>query len=201
MEHITLAILIIFLVVQIFDFLIKVFIAKPPSSSYENKPLEYYMDIVNSFIRKEAAIEILKWLMEGKIEKSTNTMDTTFVSQLTNSEEIKKRTSIITNIIATKVSPDIHVVFNRVYRKNINPIDNKSSIDISLREYIARYIFFMFRRLTYDITIMINSAEFSSKKIETVINAYIVSLEETIYSNDKIYLVKNKTIIDNTLSS
>jgi hypothetical protein len=118
-----------------------------------------------------------------------STMDSTFASQLTNSEEIKKRTSVITNLVATKISPDIHSVFNRIYKKNLHKIDKKSSLDVRLREYIARYVFFMFRRLTYDITTLINSNEYNSKKIETILNIYIVALEKTIYDDNKIFLV------------
>jgi hypothetical protein len=195
MEYIALIILIIFLVTQIFDFLLKIFASSPGGSSpFDNKPLEYYEEIVNNFIRKEASIEILQWITERRNEKYTSTMDSTFVSQITNGEEVKKRVSIITNLVAMRMSPEIHAVFNRVHKKNLHKIDKKSSLDIALREYIARYVFFMFRRLTCDIMTLINSVEYESKKIDTILNLYIVGLEKTVYDDNKIVLIKPENL-------
>jgi hypothetical protein len=63
MEYVLLVILLIFLVTQILDFLLKIFMPKSDIPVYE--------EIVNSFIRKEASIEILKWITERRNEKNT----------------------------------------------------------------------------------------------------------------------------------
>jgi hypothetical protein len=191
MEYISLVILIIFILTKIFELIIRLFSGHVQKTSvYDNYHAHQYIDIINGFIRREVSIEILKWLMEGRVLKDTNTLDTTFINQITNSDEIKKRTSALTNVISTKISPEIHVIFNYVYKKALQyTSDNKSSLDITLQEYIARYVLFMFRRLTYDITTMINAPEYKTKKIEAILNAYIVKLEETIYKENDIYLV------------
>jgi hypothetical protein len=147
------------------------------------------MEIVNNFIRREVNIEILKWLLAGRIEKNASTFDTTFIMQITNSEEIKKKTSVITSIVVAKVSPDIHKAFNRVYKRNPVKAGKSLLVDISLQEYIARYVFFMFRKLVYDITTMINSIEYKDKTIESIINMCIMTLEETIYKENNITVI------------
>jgi hypothetical protein len=43
--------------------------------------------------------------------------------------------------------------------------------------------------MTYDITAMIKSPEYSDKKIEIILNNYILGLEETIYKDNDIFLV------------
>jgi hypothetical protein len=144
--------------------------------------------VVNDFIRKEVSIEILKWLFEGRLEKNPSTFDSTFVMQITNGEEIKRRTSIITNIVSSKISPEIHAMFNRVYRKNLARVDKTTFVDISLQEYIARYIFFMLRKLVYDITVMVNGPDYNDKRIDDILNMYIMNLEESIYKDSNIFV-------------
>jgi hypothetical protein len=187
--------LIIFLLDKIVQYLFQ--ILKPPQ---DNKILEIaptdYMTTINNFIRREASIEILKWITEGKLIKNANTQNTSFVSQITNSEELKKRTAVITTIIAEKISPNLHGIFNRIYKKEIETIDAHTGIDISLREYIARYIFFLFRRLSYDITVLINSSQYKDEQLDSIINRYVVGLEETIYKENGIYLVNNESFSD-----
>jgi hypothetical protein len=158
--------------------------------------LEKNINLVNAFIKKEASFEINKWVLEERFQKLASTGNPTFINQLTNSEEIKKKVAVITNIIAEKMSRELHAIFNVFYKKELKSLDNKIRIDIALREYIARHVFFMFRRISYDITIMINSDQYKSIKLEKILNIYIRSLEETIYYENNIYLIGNEQNIE-----
>jgi hypothetical protein len=155
-------------------------------------PLPFTIDTLNEFIRKETSFEILKWMMESRFQRNANTGDPIFVKQITNSDETKKRVAIITNIIVEKISPDFQKIYNIYYKKEAQKIDRKTIVNISLREYIARYVFFIFRKLTYDITIMINSDEYKSTKLDEILNQYILSLERTIYQDNHIYLISSE---------
>jgi hypothetical protein len=160
---------------------------------YDERNVDY-MKVVDEFIRKETSVEILKWVTLNRTIRDPGTYNLTIVSQLTNSDEIKKKVSVITSIIASKISPDLHIAFNRVYKKEIESADKKTFIDSTLHEYIARYVYFMIRRLSYDLTVLINDASNEDKKMDQIVNLYIVSLEETIYSENGIYLIgKNLT--------
>jgi hypothetical protein len=187
--------IIIFLVDKITQYVLTIFKPEKDNKILEISPNDY-MTVINNFIRREASIEILKWVTEGKLIKNTNTRNTSFISQLTSSEEIKKRTASITTIIAEKMSPNLHGIFNRIYKKELEIIDNKVGIDVSIREYIARYIFFLFRRLSYDITVIINSSQYKDEQLDSIINRYIVGLEETIYKENGIYLINNESLSD-----
>jgi hypothetical protein len=164
-----------------------------------------YMDYVNDFIRREAKIELSKWILNSQSIKSVATNDTTLFQQLTNGEVVKGKVSAITNIIAEKISPDLHMAFNRVYKREMKDVGNKESIDITLREYIGRYVYFLTRRVAYDLTVLINSDRFGEKRLIDILDPYITSLEESIYKDNDIYLInynednniKDKSIIDN----
>jgi hypothetical protein len=144
---------------------------------------------VNAFIRNETRFEILKWMTTDRFQINASTGNPSIINQMTNSEEIKKKISVITNIIAEKISPELHKAFNKYYRKDLEIIDRKTNIDISLREYIGRYIFHMLRRLTYDITNLIESESLKAVKLNEILNEYIKTLEETIYFENNIYLI------------
>jgi hypothetical protein len=186
---------IVFLLDKIIQYVSNIFRVKENAKVLEINPNDY-MTVINNFIRREASIEILKWITEGKLIKNTSTKNTSFASQLTSSEEIKKRTASITAIIAEKISPDLHGIFNRIYKKDLERVDNNIHIDLSIREYIARYIFFLFRKLSYDITVLINSSQYKDEQLDSIINRYIVGLEETIYKENNIYLVNNESFSD-----
>jgi hypothetical protein len=185
--------LIVFLLDKIIQYIFNFFGSNKPKKESE-VPINNCMMVVNEFIRKEAAIEILKWITEGKILKNTNTQNTALVSQLRDGEEIKKRVSSITSIITSKISPDMHRAFNKVYKAELEKVDDNNFVDIGLHTYIARYIFFLFRKLSYDITVLINSPEYSTEQLDVIINGYIVSLEETIYKENTIYLINDATL-------
>lgn len=164
------------------------------SKSIDPRLLNNQFDInsVNDFIRKETDFEISKWVTANKYQRNANTGDPSFITQMTNSEEIKKRTTAITSMIADKMSPALHAAFNKYYKKNLQKVDNSVSIDVALYEYIARYVFFVFRRLTYDITKTIDSEEYKEVKLSEILNIYIASLEETIYAENNIYLISEE---------
>jgi hypothetical protein len=164
-----------------------------------------YMDYVNDFIRREAKIELSKWILNSQNIRSAATNDTTLFQQLTNGEIIKGKVSTITNVIAEKMSPDLQTAFNRVYKRELQEVDNKTSIDITLREYVGRYVYFLTRRIVYDLTVLINSEEFGEKTLTDILGPYIKSLEESIYEDNEIYLInydrnnsnKDRSITDN----
>jgi hypothetical protein len=164
------------------------------SKSIDPRLLNNQFDInsVNDFIRKETNFEVSKWITANKYQRNANTGDPSFITQMTNSEEIKKRTTAITSMIADKMSPALHSAFNKYYKKNPQKVDNRVSIDVALYEYIARYVFFVFRRLTYDITKTIDSEEYKEVKLSEILNIYIASLEETIYAENNIYLISEE---------
>jgi hypothetical protein len=194
--EISVILLIIILFIILSDKLLEIFnIFKIQSNKkcvYDERNIDY-IKVVDDFIRKETSVEILKWVTLNRTIRDPGTYNLTIVSQLTNSEEIKQRVSVITSIIASKISPDLHIAFNRVYKKENDSIDKKSFIDSALHEYIARYVYFMIRRLSYDLTVLINDASNEDKKMDQIVNLYIVSLEETIYFENGIYLIGKNT--------
>jgi hypothetical protein len=166
------------------------FIAAPrdANASYDRNPSEY-LGYINSFIRHEAKIEISKWINDNYSEKSAVTYDTVFFQHVTNSETVKQKVAGITNIIAEKISPELHAVFNKVYKKSLQKVDKNTFIDINLREYIARYVYFMIRKLAYDLTVMINNESNKTKTLSDILNLYIVGIENSIYYDDDIHLI------------
>jgi hypothetical protein len=160
---------------------------------YDNNPMEY-MNIVNNFIRRESLFEIHKWILEERFQKSGVTGELTIVQDIRNNEVVKKKVAIITTVIAYKMSLDICKSFNKVYQKDMIKINKKESVNNTLHEYIARYVYFIIRRMTHDITAMVNSFEHKDKKLEDVINLYILGLEETIYQENNIFLINNESL-------
>jgi hypothetical protein len=176
--------LIFFILLKIYELFFSV---KNNNPHFNNS--QFNIESVNAFIRKEASFEILKWMTTNRFQRNADTGDPSFITQMTNSEEVKKKTSVITNIISEKMSPELHAVFNKYFAKDLSAINNSVAVDISLSEYIARYVFFIFRRLVYDITKTIDSEEYKEIRLNEILNVYIVSLEETIYSENNIYLI------------
>jgi hypothetical protein len=148
------------------------------------------MFIFNDFLRREVSFELMKWIMEGRIQKSVVTQDSTFIAQMNDPTELKKRVNIITVIVAEKASNDLQTLFNRFYRPEITTIKgDPRPVDSAMREYIARFVFYMIRRLSYDISLMLSSDEYGDQTLDKIINAYIVSLEETIYRDNGVFLI------------
>jgi hypothetical protein len=186
MNILIIILLVIFLALKVFELFFK---TESPHVVLNEK-----ISLVNEYIRKEVSFEILRWILGERFQRSPVTGDPVFVKQMTDAEEIKKKTAVITNIIAEKMSSKLRAVFNTFYKKELESIGKRKFIDIALREYIGRYVFFMFRRLSYDITIMINSDSNTSKKLDDILNIYIVSLEKTVYLDNDIYLIGREQI-------
>jgi hypothetical protein len=147
------------------------------------------MTIINAFIRRECNYELHKWLIDERFQKSGDTGELTFVQEVTNNEQVKHKVAAMTAIIAEKMSQDLTTIFSKVYKRDIVSIVKEEGVNVTLREYIARYVLFMTRHMVSDIVFMINSDEYTGKKLEDIINLYILGLEGTIYSENNIFLI------------
>jgi hypothetical protein len=172
----------------------KIFLSPMPKGSiFDSNPAQY-MKVVNEFIRLEASIEIEKWITESRYTKNTLTNDSAFISQITSAEEVKKKTTTIALIISEKMSSDLKTAFNRVYKKSLVYIKKSAPVDTVLQEYIGRYVLFLFRRLSHDVTILINDPGNKTKRIDDILNLYLLQLEEAIYKDNGFFLVPDANL-------
>jgi hypothetical protein len=184
---------IIFLVSKIAEVCKAFFTPMPKGTVFDTNPAQY-MVLVNEFIRREASIEIEKWITESRYTKNTMTNDSAFISQITSAEEVKKKTTTIAIIVSEKMSSDLKTAFNRVYKKTPVYIKKNAPVDTVLQEYIGRYVLFLFRRLSHDVTILINDPANKTKRIDDILNIYLLQLEEAIYKDNGFYLVPDANL-------
>ena len=143
-----------------------------------------YMGAVNEFIRNEAIFEILKWINKDINQKSTNGT-LSFAETIKDAAAITNQVSAMTSIIYIKMGSNIKNAFYRVYETDIS----EDGEDVQLIKYISRYLMFMLRRLTIDLTLELDRQR--DKDFSSILKEYILSLENEIYNNNSIYVISS----------
>lgn len=174
---------IIFIILYLFfKSLINIFISITSASPSSNKiDSSEGIKIVNDFIEKEAYMELFKWIISSSniiyIDKITKNFRAGFLDQMTNSQILNEKLSIISCIIYEKMSKSIKNIFHIYYSEIITRKGkNKDVIDEILMEYIQRYVFFIIRRTTIELTELFNTEitnDDSSVDIKTRVNTMI----------------------------
>ena len=158
-------------------------IKRKPVVKYDVPEIDVDLTDLNKFIKRETLFQVIMWFTSKSNVKnmSSSSFDhaSVIVSDLKNTEEIKKKVSVITGLIVGNLSPLLIEQFKQVY--NINAYS--SPVD-ALSIYVSRMVLFYFRKINTDITVLVETN--SNKSVDSVIKLYTLSIENEIYKDNNI---------------
>lgn len=156
-------------------------IKRKPVVKYDVPEIDVDLTDLNKFIKRETLFQVIMWFTSKSNVKNMSSSDhaSVIVSDLKNTEEIKKKVSVITSLIVGNLSPLLIEQFKQVY--NINAYS--SPVD-ALSIYVSRMVLFYFRKINTDITVLVETN--SNKSVDSVIKLYTLSIENEIYKDNNI---------------
>ena len=156
-------------------------IKRKPIVKYDVPEIDVDLTDLNKFIKRETLFQVIMWFTSKSNVKNMSSSDhaSVIVSDLKNTEEIKKKVSVITSLIVGNLSPLLIEQFKQVY--NINAYS--SPVD-ALSIYVSRMVLFYFRKINTDITVLVETN--SNKSVDSVIKLYTLSIENEIYKDNNI---------------
>lgn len=156
-------------------------IKRKPIVKYDVSEIDVDLTDLNKFIKRETLFQVIMWFTSKSNVKNMSTFEhaSVIVSDLKNTEEIKKKVSVITSLIVGNLSPLLIEQFKRVY--NINAYS--SSVD-ALSIYVSRMVLFYFRKINTDITVLIETN--SNRSVDSIVKMYTLSIENEIYKDNNI---------------
>ena len=156
-------------------------IKRKPVVKYDVPDIDVGLTDLNKFIKRETLFQVIMWFTSKSNVKNMSSSDhaSVIVSDLKNTEEIKKKVSVITSLIVGNLSPLLIEQFKQVY--NINAYS--SPVD-ALSIYVSRMVLFYFRKINTDITVLVETN--SNKSVDSVIKLYTLSIENEIYKDNNI---------------
>ena len=167
-------------------------IKRKPIVKYDVSEVDVDLTDLNKFIKRETLFQVIMWFTNKSNVKNMSTFEhaSVIVSDLKNTEEIKKKVSVITSLIVGNLSPLLIEQFKQVY--NINAYS--SPVD-ALSIYVSRMVLFYFRKINTDITILIESN--SNRSVDSIIKMYTLSIENEIYKNNNIETTTSDDVENN----
>ena len=156
-------------------------IKRKPVVKYDVPDVDVDLTDLNKFIKRETLFQVIMWFTSKSNVKNMSSSDhaSVIVSDLKNTEEIKKKVSVITSLIVGNLSPLLIEQFKQVY--NINAYS--SPVD-ALSIYVSRMVLFYFRKINTDITVLVETN--SNRSVDSVIKLYTLSIENEIYKDNNI---------------
>lgn len=156
-------------------------IKRKPVVKYDVPDVDVSLTDLNKFIKRETLFQVIMWFTSKSNVKNMSSSDhaSVIVSDLKNTEEIKKKVSVITSLIVGNLSPLLIEQFKQVY--NINAYS--SPVD-ALSIYVSRMVLFYFRKINTDITVLVETN--SNRSVDSVIKLYTLSIENEIYKDNNI---------------
>lgn len=156
-------------------------IKRKPIVKYDVPEIDVDLTDLNKFIKRETLFQVIMWFTSKSNVKNMSSSDhaSVIVSDLKNTEEIKKKVSVITSLIVGNLSPLLIEQFKQVY--NINAYS--SPVD-ALSIYVSRMVLFYFRKINTDITVLVETN--SNRSVDSVIKLYTLSIENEIYKDNNI---------------
>lgn len=156
-------------------------IKRKPVVKYDVPDVDVGLTDLNKFIKRETLFQVIMWFTSKSNVKNMSSSDhaSVIVSDLKNTEEIKKKVSVITSLIVGNLSPLLIEQFKQVY--NINAYS--SPVD-ALSIYVSRMVLFYFRKINTDITVLVETN--SNRSVDSVIKLYTLSIENEIYKDNNI---------------
>lgn len=156
-------------------------IKRKPVVKYDVPEIDVDLTDLNKFIKRETLFQVIMWFTSKSNVKNMSSFEhaSVIVSDLKNTEEIKKKVSVITSLIVGNLSPLLIEQFKQVY--NINAYS--SPVD-ALSIYVSRMVLFYFRKINTDITVLVETN--SNRSVDSVIKLYTLSIENEIYKDNNI---------------
>lgn len=156
-------------------------IKRKPVVKYDVSEVDVDLTDLNKFIKRETLFQVIMWFTSKSNVKNMSTFEhaSVIVSDLKNTDEIKKKVSVITSLIVGNLSPLLIEQFKQVY--NINAYS--SPVD-ALSIYVSRMVLFYFRKINTDITVLIETN--SNRSVDSIIKMYTLSIENEIYKDNNI---------------
>lgn len=167
-------------------------IKRKPIVKYDVSEIDVNLTDLNKFIKRETLFQVIMWFTSKSNVKNMSTFEhaSVIVSDLKNTEEIKKKVSVITSLIVGNLSPLLIEQFKQVY--NINAYS--SSVD-ALSIYVSRMVLFYFRKINTDITVLIETN--SNRSVDSIVKMYTLSIENEIYKDNNIDTTTNYDVENN----
>ena len=156
-------------------------IKRKPIVKYDVSEVDVNLTDLNKFIKRETLFQVIMWFTSKSNVKNMSTFEhaSVIVSDLKNTDEIKKKVSVITSLIVGNLSPLLIEQFKQVY--NINAYS--SPVD-ALSIYVSRMVLFYFRKINTDITVLVETN--SNRSVDSIIKMYTLSIENEIYKDNNI---------------
>lgn len=166
-------------------------IKRKPVVKYDVSEVDVDLTDLNKFIKRETLFQVIMWFTNKSNVKNMSTFEhaSVIVSDLKNTEEIKKKVSVITSLIVGNLSPLLIEQFKQVY--NINAYS--SPVD-ALSIYVSRMVLFYFRKINTDITVLV---ETSNRSVDSIIKMYTLSIENEIYKDNNIETTTSDDVENN----
>ena len=167
-------------------------IKRKPIVKYDVSEVDVNLTDLNKFIKRETLFQIIMWFTSKSNVKNMSSFEhaSVIVSDLKNTEEIKKKVSVITSLIVGNLSPLLIEQFKRVYTINAY----SSPVDV-LSLYVSRMVLFYFRKINTDITVLIETN--SNISVDSIIKTYTLSIENEIYKDNNIETITTNDNVEN----
>lgn len=164
-------------------------IKRKPIIKYDVSEVDVNLTDLNKFIKRETLFQVIMWFTSKSNVKNMSTFEhaSVIVSDLKNTDEIKKKVSVITSLIVGNLSPLLIEQFKQVY--NINAYS--SPVD-ALSIYVSRMVLFYFRKINTDITVLVETN--SNRSVDSIIKMYTLSIENEIYKDNNIETTTNDDV-------
>jgi len=171
------------------SFILYFIIKRKPIVKYDVSEVDVNLTDLNKFIKRETLFQIIMWFTSKSNVKNMSSFEhaSVIVSDLKNTDEIKKKVSVITSLIVGNLSPLLIEQFKRVY--NINAYS--SPVD-ALSIYVSRMVLFYFRKINTDITMLIETD--SNRSVDSIIKMYTLSIENEIYKDNNIETITKDNV-------
>lgn len=140
----------------------------------------------HAFIRREFLYELDKWF-QSKIfitNVQSPIQNSALIGELKNNEIVENKITIIASLIISKMSDVLKAQFHAVYAD-----DDENS---AMMEYIIRHLLFYIKKVNTDISIMFESENTQDIDSNNLLEAYFLSIENEIYDNNGIEIIKNQ---------
>jgi hypothetical protein len=167
-------------------------IKRKPIVKYDVSEVDVNLTDLNKFIKRETLFQVIMWFTSKSNVKNMSTFEhaSVIVSDLKNTDEIKKKVSVITSLIVGNLSPLLIEQFKQVY--NINAY---SSLVDALSIYVSRMVLFYFRKINTDITVLVETN--SNRSVDSIIKMYTLSIENEIYKDNNIETTTSDDVENN----
>ena len=152
---------------------------------YDVSKIDVTLSDVNNFIRRETLYSFASWFNAKITTKNMSNPNqaSSLITELKAPDIIKKKLETISAYIFITMSPALKSQFYAVYNKSAY-----TDPDEILNVYISRHVMFYIRKVNVDITALFQ--ENKNQTTDELLKMYVVSLENEIYKNNDIAIIK-----------